>query len=60
MLGNADVRLQYVAAGAPSPLYRNAIGDECVYVGSGSAVVETVFGVLTARAGRLHRHARKR
>jgi homogentisate 1,2-dioxygenase len=51
VLGNADVRLQYVAAGAPSPLYRNAVGDECVYVESGSAVVETVFGVLTARQG---------
>jgi len=51
VLGNADVRLQYVVAGAASPLYRNAVGDECVYVESGSAVVETVFGVLSARQG---------
>src|SRR5205823_5552859 len=51
VLGNADVRISYVAAGQPSPLYRNALGDECVYVESGSATVETVFGVLTARQG---------
>jgi homogentisate 1,2-dioxygenase len=51
VLGNADVRISYVAAGQPSPLYRNAIGDECVYVESGAATVETVFGVLTARQG---------
>ncbi|TQM45013.1 homogentisate 1,2-dioxygenase [Pseudonocardia cypriaca] len=51
VLGNADVRISYVAAGQPSPLYRNAIGDECVYVESGSATVETVFGVLAARQG---------
>src|SRR5262249_40255258 len=42
VLGNADVRLSYVVAGEPSPLYRNALGDECVYVESGGAVVETV------------------
>src|SRR3982750_1475512 len=30
VLGNADVRISYVVAGEPSPLYRNAIGDECV------------------------------
>ncbi|RRR98112.1 homogentisate 1,2-dioxygenase [Glycomyces terrestris] len=51
VLGNADVRLSYVAAGEASPLYRNAVGDECVYVESGSATVETVFGALDARQG---------
>ena len=51
VLGNEDVRISYVVAGAPSPLYRNAIGDECVYLEAGGARVETVFGVLTARAG---------
>jgi len=51
VLGNADVRISYVVAGAPSPLYRNAIGDECLYVESGAAVVETVFGVIDAREG---------
>ena len=35
VLGNADVRISYVVAGETSPLYRNAIGDECVYVEAG-------------------------
>ncbi|MFB9660232.1 homogentisate 1,2-dioxygenase [Glycomyces mayteni] len=51
VLGNADVRISYAVAGAASPLYRNAVGDECVYVESGSATVETVFGALPARRG---------
>ncbi|GAB3425003.1 homogentisate 1,2-dioxygenase [Flindersiella endophytica] len=51
LLGNGDVRISYVWAGAESPLYRNGIGDECVYVEAGEARVETVFGVLDARTG---------
>ncbi|ONI75647.1 homogentisate 1,2-dioxygenase [Kribbella sp. ALI-6-A] len=51
VLGNGDVRISYVAAAEASPYYRNAIGDECVYVEKGSATVETVFGVLEAREG---------
>ncbi|WP_436699461.1 homogentisate 1,2-dioxygenase [Nocardioides sp. BYT-33-1] len=55
VLGNADVRISYVVTGGadagPSPLYRNAIGDECVYVETGAGTVETVFGVLPYRAG---------
>lgn len=52
VLGNNDVRLTYVVTGTdPSPLYRNAIGDECVFVESGSGLVETVFGVVPYRAG---------
>jgi homogentisate 1,2-dioxygenase len=51
VLGNADVRISYVVAGEASPLYRNAVGDECVYVEAGAATVETVFGTLDARQG---------
>ncbi|GAA4926006.1 homogentisate 1,2-dioxygenase [Streptomonospora halophila] len=51
VLGNDDVRLSYVVAGEASPLYRNAIGDECVYVESGRASVETVFGTVEAGEG---------
>lgn len=51
ILGNADVRVSYVVAGADSPLYRNAVGDEVVYVESGAARVETVFGALNVRQG---------
>ena len=51
VLGNGDARIWYVVAGQASPLYRNAVGDECVYLESGQALVETVFGALTARQG---------
>jgi homogentisate 1,2-dioxygenase len=52
VLGNNDVRITYVLTGTDaSPLYRNAIGDECVYVESGSGTVETVFGAIPYRAG---------
>jgi homogentisate 1,2-dioxygenase len=51
VLGNDDVRIGYVVAGAASPLYRNAIGDECVYIEAGAATVETVFGPLAVRQG---------
>jgi homogentisate 1,2-dioxygenase len=51
VLGNDDVRISYVLATGPSPLYRNAVGDECVYIEAGAATVETVFGALSARQG---------
>ncbi len=51
LLGNDDVRLSYVAADADSPLYRNAVGDELVYVESGAGVLESVFGALPVGAG---------
>ena len=51
VLGNADVRLSYVVAAEPSPFYRNAVGDECVFVEEGGGVVETVFGAVRYRSG---------
>ena len=51
VLGNADVRISYVVTDAPSPYYRNAVGDECVYVEDGTGTVETSFGVLSYRPG---------
>ncbi len=51
VLGNADVRISYAVVGQPSPLYRNAIGDEVVFVESGTATVETVFGHLDVDTG---------
>jgi homogentisate 1,2-dioxygenase len=51
LLVNGDVRLSYAVSDRPSPLYRNAAGDECVYVESGSAVVETIFGALRVGQG---------
>jgi homogentisate 1,2-dioxygenase len=51
LLANNDVRLAFVTAGESSPLYRNAVGDELIYVQSGSAVLESVFGCLTVTSG---------
>jgi len=51
VLGNGDVRISYVVGAATSPYYRNAVGDECVYVQEGSGLVESVFGVLPYRTG---------
>ncbi|MGW5919967.1 homogentisate 1,2-dioxygenase [Nocardia fluminea] len=51
LLANADVRISYVVAKGASPLYRNAIGDELVYVESGAAVLESVFGILPVHQG---------
>jgi homogentisate 1,2-dioxygenase len=51
LLANDDVRMSRVAADATSPLYRNAIGDELVYVHRGSAVLETVYGRLDVGPG---------
>src|SRR3954447_254975 len=51
VLGNADVRLSYAVSSLPSPLYRNATGDECVFVERGTATVETVFGMLDVGPG---------
>ncbi|WP_456696522.1 homogentisate 1,2-dioxygenase domain-containing protein [Aeromicrobium sp. P5_D10] len=44
VLANADVRISYVVAAETSPLYRNAIGDECVFIEAGRGRLETVFG----------------
>jgi homogentisate 1,2-dioxygenase len=51
LLANDDVRIGYVLADQPSPLYRNATGDECLYVEAGTLRVESPFGVLDAVAG---------
>jgi homogentisate 1,2-dioxygenase len=51
LLANEDIRISYVGADQSSPLYRNAIGDECVFVESGTAVLESVFGRLEVRGG---------
>ena len=51
VLANSDVRISYVVATELSPYYRNAMGDECVFIEAGAARVETVFGVLDVGAG---------
>jgi homogentisate 1,2-dioxygenase len=51
LFGNGDVRLSYAVATSASPLYRNGIGDELLYVESGSGAVDTVFGSLNVGTG---------
>ncbi len=51
LLGNADVRICFAVADVPSPLYRNAAGDELLYVQGGAGTVETVYGALSVGDG---------
>jgi homogentisate 1,2-dioxygenase len=51
LLANDDVRLSVVRPTGPSGLYRNASGDEIVYLRTGSARLESSFGSLAAGAG---------
>ncbi len=51
LLGNDDVRLSWVVADRPTPLYRNAAGDELLFVQAGRARLESVFGVLDVGPG---------
>ncbi|GID31531.1 homogentisate 1,2-dioxygenase [Paractinoplanes brasiliensis] len=51
LMANDDVRIGYAIADRPSPLYRDAVGDELLYVEDGRLAVETTFGTLEAGAG---------
>jgi homogentisate 1,2-dioxygenase len=51
LMANDDVRISFVTADAPSDLYRNSTGDEAVYVHSGVARFESVYGALDTSAG---------
>ena len=51
LVGNDDVAVCFVVADAPSPLYRDAVGDEMFFVHEGSAVLETVFGAIEVGQG---------
>lgn len=51
LLGNGDIRISFARATGTSPLYRNATGDELVYVQAGTARLESVFGVLDVGPG---------
>jgi homogentisate 1,2-dioxygenase len=51
LVGNDDVRMCWVRATGSSDLYRNAVGDELVYVHEGRATLETVFGALSVSEG---------
>jgi homogentisate 1,2-dioxygenase len=51
LLANASVRLLVAQPTEPSGLYRNAVGDEIVYLRQGNARLDSVFGALECHAG---------
>ena len=51
LLVNDDVAISFVTSSAGGPLYRNATGDELVYVQAGAATLETTFGPLAVGPG---------
>ena len=51
LFGNSDLTIAFAVATAPSPLYRNAAGDELIYVQTGAATIETIYGVLEVTDG---------
>lgn len=51
LLGNAEVTIGRVVADRSSDLYRNAAGDELVYIQSGAARFESVFGAIEVGIG---------
>ncbi len=51
LLANDDVRISFAAAAAPSELYRNSTGDEVIYLRTGTARFESVYGAIEAGPG---------
>jgi homogentisate 1,2-dioxygenase len=51
LLANASVRVLVAQPTQSSGLYRNAIGDEIVYLRQGTARLDSVFGTLECQAG---------
>ena len=51
LFANADLTICWAEADRSSELYRNAAGDELVYLQSGAAVLESVFGRIVVAAG---------
>ncbi|MGA7758501.1 MAG: cupin domain-containing protein [Ilumatobacteraceae bacterium] len=51
LLANDDVEVAWVSAGADSGLYRNAVGDELVFVQHGRGRLDSVFGRLDVGPG---------
>jgi homogentisate 1,2-dioxygenase len=51
VLANSDVRLSYVVADSPSPLYSNGVGDEVIFIESGAAILESIFGRIEVKQG---------
>ncbi len=60
-LGNDDIVVSVSRRSKPMPFYfRNADGDELYFVHRGEGTIETDFGPLDVREGRLHRDPARR
>lgn len=51
LLANADVTICFAITNAASPLYRNAAGDELIYVQTGAGQIHTIYGSLAVDEG---------
>jgi homogentisate 1,2-dioxygenase len=51
LLVNDDVTIGFATASGDGPLYRNATGDELLYVQAGAATLESTFGRLDVGPG---------
>ncbi len=51
LMANDDCAISYYVGGDDSDLYKNATGDEMVYVEQGSGTLETVFGAIRFEPG---------
>jgi homogentisate 1,2-dioxygenase len=51
LMMNEDCSISYFVGSDDSGLYKNATGDEMVYIEQGTGVLETVFGELTFEPG---------
>jgi homogentisate 1,2-dioxygenase len=51
LLGNDDVQISWVRAHGDSPLYRNTRGDELLFIRTGAAAIDSVFGAMELTAG---------
>ncbi|RYG28721.1 homogentisate 1,2-dioxygenase, partial [bacterium] len=52
LMGNQDIEWHQVWVAEPmETLYKNADGDECLFIHDGSGTLETLFGELDFRAG---------
>jgi homogentisate 1,2-dioxygenase len=51
LLGNSDVSISYATVTEANDLYRNATGDELIFLESGSGSFQTSFGLVAAITG---------
>lgn len=51
LLANDDISVSWVESSASSELYRDAVGDQLVYVQHGHVTLESVFGTLAVGPG---------